>query len=144
MLCIDLPESSFVSLVLAELDAGRRELRHVGAGHQALLFRVGGSVETLGSTGPLLGIDADAAYDRPPATPVGEGDLLVLFTDGLTEARSRAGEQFGQGRLKEAVRRHLREPSQVVLDRLFAAVYDFAGGQPIQDDMTAVAVKVLG
>jgi phosphoserine phosphatase RsbU/P len=143
-LCLDLPESSFVSLFLAEIDAARGELRYVGAGHQALLFGAGGGTTTLESTGPLLGILDSAAFDCPAPISVRPGDMLVLFTDGLTEAMDLRGEQFGVRRLVETVERHRGESSRAILENLFAAVYDFARGRTLQDDMTAITVKVVG
>ena len=143
-LCLDLPESSFVSLFLAEIDAARGEFRYVGAGHQALLFGADGGTTVLESTGPLLGILDIATFDCPPPIPIRPGDILVLFTDGLTEAMSVGGEQFGMRRLIETVERHRQEPSKVILQKLFEAVYDFARGRTLQDDMTAITVKVVG
>jgi PAS domain S-box-containing protein len=141
LLCSDLPESSFVSLFLAEVDAGKQELRYVGAGHQALLFDSGGGVTTLESTGLLLGIDSSAAIAESDAIPVRSGDRLVVFTDGLTEAMNLAGEQFGAGRVVEAVNQRRRAPSRTIVEGLFAAVRDFTEGQPLQDDMTAVSMR---
>ena len=143
-LCLDLPESSFVSLFLAEIDAANREFRYVGAGHQALLFGAAGGTTILASTGPLLGILDIATFDCPAPIPIRPGDILVLFTDGLTEAMNLRGEQFGMPRLIETVERHRRESSRAILENLFAAIYDFAKGRTLQDDMTAITVKVVG
>ena len=144
MLCVDLPESSFVSLFLAEIDAEKHEMSYVGAGHQALLFGANGETTTLESTGPLLGIDDSASFVGPSSIPIEVGNLLILFTDGLTEAMNLSGEQFGMSRLVEMVEAHRQETSHAILQRLFAAVYDFAKGRTLQDDMTAVAVKIVG
>ena len=142
ILCVDLPESSFVSLFLAEIDAGNRSLRYVGAGHQSLLFKAAGGTTTLQSTGPLLGFDDSATFDRLNAIPIEPGDMLVLFTDGLTEAMNLRGEQFGMKRLIETVDRDRQKPSRAILENLFATIYDFAKGRTLEDDMTAIAVKI--
>ena len=144
MLCVDLPESSFVSLFLAEVDAEKHELHYVGAGHQALLFGLNGATTVLDSTGPLLGIDDTASFVGPSSIPIEAGNLLVLFTDGLTEAMNLRGEQFGLRRLVAMVEANRDETSHAILQRLFAAIYDFAKGRTLQDDMTAVAVKIVG
>jgi sigma-B regulation protein RsbU (phosphoserine phosphatase) len=143
MLCDDLPEDAFVSLLLLEVDAGKRAFEYVGAGHQALLFRADGGVAKLADTGPILGLDA-AAFGESPPMALGAGDLVLLFTDGLTEATDPAGQPFGFRRLIESAARHRHEPSQAIVQHLFAAVHDFARGQAIQDDMTVVAVKAGG
>lgn len=142
-LCDDLPESSFVSLFLAELDARERTLRYVGAGHDAALIDAAGGVRRLDSTGFLLGIDPTTAFEEVVVT-AGEGDFFLVCTDGLTDAMNLAGESFSTRRLLEVVRRELGSPVDEVLGTIFRSVYEFASGKNITDDMTLVGVRFVG
>jgi PAS domain S-box-containing protein len=142
MLCEDLPESSFVSLFLAEIDAPRRQIRYVGAGHDAWLFPAGGEVRRLESTGPLLGIVESARFEQTLASPLDCGDLFLLHTDGLSEAMNLDGEQFHSRRVVEVVSRHRHTSAEGVIQNLFTEMYEFTSGRTILDDMTVIAVKV--
>jgi PAS domain S-box-containing protein len=143
LLCEDLPPSSFVSLFLAELDADRRHLCYIGAGHQAFLLPAAGGIEVLESTAHLMGIDEDATFEPAGPIPLELGDVLLVFTDGLTEVMNMAGDQFGGRRLGHAVRAHCHESAEGILRGLFAAVFAFGAGRTIQDDMTAIVAKVV-
>lgn len=140
LLCDDLPTGSFVTLFLAQIDAARGEATYLGAGHLAYLVRANGDVEELWSTSPLLGVYPDSDY-AVVTVPFGPGDLLLLFTDGLNETANPAGETFGTRRVQETIRRHRRQPARVVVEKVFAALYKFAAGRPIEDDITAIVVK---
>ncbi len=142
LLCEDLPIGSFVTLFLVEVDVPNRELRYIGAGHLAYLFRASGEIERLWSTGPVLGLDDTACFDEVGVVPFHPGDLLLLFTDGLTETANLEGDQFGPQRVQEVVARLSAEPSQVVVQQLFETVYEFAHGRAIADDITAIAIKM--
>jgi serine phosphatase RsbU (regulator of sigma subunit) len=71
-----------------------------------------------------------------------DGDVLVLFTDGITEAHSQRGEQFGIDRMIEVIQANRAMSAHELLDRLFEAVRVFSSPLPQEDDMTAVIVKV--
>lgn len=137
----DLPEASFISLFLAELDLTRRELTCAGAGHIAALLRADGRVQELPGTGPLLGLDAQAAYDRPPPLPLYPDDLLLLFTDGLVEVMSPTDELFGMPRLLDALVRYRHQPVDELMQQLFATARAFATGRPLTDDMSIVLAR---
>lgn len=142
-LCTDLGDSAFVTLLLAEIDMDRRECQYVGAGHEGFLFKANGETRRLPSTGLALGILPDASFFTSPPIPLVTGDLLALFTDGLTDAMNAADERFGVTRLVEVLGRHRDQPPAVLLETLFKVVFDFAKGRIIDDDMTAVLAKVL-
>jgi serine phosphatase RsbU (regulator of sigma subunit) len=95
----DLPDASFVSLFVGLLDPGSRTLHFVNAGHPpGLLRRAGGALEELSTTGRVLGMFRDAAYRVGGPVELRAGDALVLYTDGITEARRPDGEMYGEER----------------------------------------------
>src|ERR1700720_2767060 len=95
----------FVTLLVAEIDAQRRTLRYVNCGHNpALLFRAKtGALSLLNSSCPPIGLSAEEICELA-SEDLMDGDVLVLYTDGVTEAENRLGEEFGMERLSAAVR----------------------------------------
>jgi serine phosphatase RsbU (regulator of sigma subunit) len=89
-----------------------------------------------------LGIEFGASYEASPPIPLASGDLLALFTDGLTDAMNDFDHRFGAARVEEVLGCHRNQPPQMLLETLFAAVRDFVDGEAIHDDMTAVLAKV--
>jgi len=133
----------FVTLFLAVFDADGRHVHFASGGHNPpLLLRRGGTVEWLSSrTGLPIGIAPDAAYSEHTVV-LHPGDVLVFYTDGVTEAHSGGYGLFGTGRLTEAIRACHTEPANAML----AAVADRLGthmdGQEPPDDWTLVIVRI--
>lgn len=136
------PDARFATAVLAELDLDTGVLRYVNAGHPPpLVQRAGKIVETLnGGRRRPLGIEG------PPATcgevALSPGDRLLLYTDGVTEARDAAGRQFGAERLADTVEKHVTEglPLPEAMRRLSHAVLEHQAGPPA-DDLTLLLVE---
>jgi stage II sporulation SpoE-like protein len=117
--------------------AGGCEVRVARAGHPApVIVREGRAEELAGGLGPLLGMDAAAAYSEATVR-LQAGDQLLLYTDGVTEAR-RAGELFGQARLRAALEAAAEPSPQASCDRIADAMRDFADAP--SDDVTVLAV----
>jgi sigma-B regulation protein RsbU (phosphoserine phosphatase) len=136
--------NKFITLLLAEIDLAGGEVRYVNAGHNAaLLVRDRGDVETLGSSGLPLGLFAGSTY-RVEGTSLGAGDLLCLFSDGLTECESPAGEEFGEGRLAALVREYARRPLAEIVREIDRVTAGFSEGAPQSDDQTLVFVRCTG
>jgi PAS domain S-box-containing protein len=144
-LASDLVADHFVTLFLLRLDPRTHSLLYANAGHWPgyVLDRQGRTKAVLASTGCPLGIDPAGAFPTGPATTLGPGELVLLLTDGIVEAASPEGKQFGLGRTLTVVRAHQREAPDAILDALFHAVVDFSG-HPLQDDLTAVILKAEG
>lgn len=136
-------ESLFVTLFLAELDPSSRSVSFAGAGHEGVLVRATGAVERLPSTGPLLGILDQPSYESVPLKMLDQGDVLVLFTDGLPEAMNITGTQFGTERTYQILSDYRQASAQQIIDRLFTEILSHVAGQPIKDDMTMIVVKAL-
>jgi sigma-B regulation protein RsbU (phosphoserine phosphatase) len=118
-------------------------LTWVSAGHEpALLFdAASGSFTDLDGDGPVLGIDADIAYCQHHAPFRGPGQIIALCTDGITEARNPADEQFGRERLKQCLQRYASHSAADMLEMIMRTVCDFRGSSPQTDDVTLVILK---
>jgi serine phosphatase RsbU (regulator of sigma subunit) len=141
----DLVTDHFVTLFLLRLDPRTRSLVYASAGHCPgyVLDRQGRTKAILASTGFPLGIDSANEFRTGPPVTLEPGELVLLFTDGIVEATSQDGEQFGLKRTLQIVRTHQHEPPNAILEPLFHAVGDFSE-HPLQDDITAVIIKAEG
>ncbi len=133
--------SRYSTVFLMLYDAGRGELRYVNAGHNPpLLVRGGGRVERLTEGGTVVGLLPTAVWAEGTAR-LEPGDVLVLYTDGVTEACNRTGEEWGEAGLLEVLQAvpALDAETQVaeVLDRL----HRFTGGAGQEDDRTLVMLR---
>jgi sigma-B regulation protein RsbU (phosphoserine phosphatase) len=105
-------------------------------------MRAAGEAEMLEGGGPPLGILSMAPYSEQHIQ-LGTGDLLVLYSDGVTECLNGQEEEFGEERFIEVLRRHRTEPAGAIADRVTAALLEFAAGAPPADDITLVVAKRL-
>jgi serine phosphatase RsbU (regulator of sigma subunit) len=128
----------FVSVLVAVFDVEAGTLRYASAGHPAGWLWHDRDVLPLKATGPLLLLSPDAGY-HSRELPSDVDDLLVVYTDGLSEART-ADEQFGEERVAQIVRRDPGVDVQALCTTLVEAARDFASS-PITDDMAIVAVR---
>lgn len=132
----------FVTLFFCILDPAAGILTYVNAGHNPpLLARADGTVVALTITGIALGADMDAAYEEK-TVDLCAGDLLVLYTDGVTEAEDSSHAQFGEERLTALIRKEQSRPAGDVLASIQAAVAAHTLEMPQYDDMTLVVLKV--
>ncbi len=131
----------FTTFFWAVFDEKPRALTWVNAGHNApMLLRTSGVVERLSPSGPPLGALPAAAY-REATTALSTGDVLVIYTDGVTEAVDTAEQEFGEARLEALLRAGSREDAAALGDRILAAVRAFEAGAPQNDDITLVVVR---
>ncbi|MGH9674987.1 MAG: SpoIIE family protein phosphatase, partial [Bryobacteraceae bacterium] len=137
------PSNRFISFFIMLIDPANGQLRYVNAGHNApLLMRTGGEIERLEEGGPVLGI-GDAMTYAEAAAPFRPGDIVALYSDGVTEARDASGAEFGEERLIAELRLRRNEPSRAILDSIDKALAGFLGGVPVADDMTLVVARML-
>jgi serine phosphatase RsbU (regulator of sigma subunit) len=138
-----IPANRFVTLFYAELNPKTGELRFLNAGHNPpLVVRASGTMEQLAAGGLPLGIMLDADF-REARTTLKAGDVLVIYSDGVSEAVSPTGEEFGPTRLYEVVSRNLDASAAGIRDRIESALTKFSQGMPAADDITLVIVKRL-
>ncbi|HUS08986.1 MAG TPA: SpoIIE family protein phosphatase [Pyrinomonadaceae bacterium] len=137
----NIPSNRFVTLFYAELDPESGAVSFLNAGHNPpLIVHAAGTVEQLASGGLPLGIKADAEY-REGRTHLQPGDVLVIYSDGVTEAASPNGEEFGPTRLYEVVSRNVDASAAGIRDRIESALTKFSQGTQAADDITLVIVK---
>lgn len=137
----NIPANRFVTLFYAELDPASGALSFLNAGHNPpLIVHAAGTVEQLASGGLPLGIKRNAEY-REGRTQMQMGDILVIYSDGVTEAASPSGEEFGSTRLYEVVSRNMEASAAGVRDRIESALTKFSQGTQAADDITLVIVK---
>lgn len=139
ILCGNIAEGRFISFVYCVLDAATDTLTYTNAGHYPpMLVRRDGTSARLDAGGPVLGVIGDADYEQA-TVPLGAGDRLLLFTDGITEARNADDEEFGEERLLAAALADRACSAASLQTRLVDAVAAFTGGT-WQDDATLLVL----
>ena len=137
----NIPPNRFVTLFYAELDPDTGALSFLNAGHNPpLIVHSAGTVEQLASGGLPLGIKPNADF-REGRSHMQMGDVLVIYSDGVTEATSPSGEEFGSTRLYEVVSRNIDASAAGIRDRIESALTKFSQGTQAADDITLVIVK---
>ena len=118
-------------------------LTYCNAGHNAPLLFQRGSVKRLDTGGTIVGLFPDAVYEQE-TVHLSPGDLLALFSDGVSEALSATGEEFGDERIRTAVGQSLQESAEAALQSLMASIRQFSQGAAQNDDITVMIVKYFG
>ena len=117
-------------------------LRYCTAGHNAPFLVTSSGLTRLETGGTVVGLFDFSPYETGD-TPVSAGDLLVVFSDGLTEAVNAAGDEFEDDRLAAVLNTVRGRSAQEALDAVLSAVTDFAGTEPPRDDMTVMVIRFL-
>lgn len=165
LLCRSTGLGTYVTFFYAEYDEQTRQLTYVNAGHNPpLLFRaqsngdkpttsamqaipllsgqhIQAQCSLLDKGGPVIGLFEHSRYEQETVN-LRSGDLLVAYTDGVTEALNAVGEEFGEGRLRTVIAEHLHLPAETVRDVLMHRVAAWSLGEPQYDDLTFVIMKV--
>jgi sigma-B regulation protein RsbU (phosphoserine phosphatase) len=136
-------EARYLTALYAQWHPDGRRLVLANAGQPLPLIRRGGHVEYLAAAGVPLGLLDGTAYDQIELR-LEPGDLLLLTSDGITEAQGEAGEEYGTRRLREFVESLPDASASELLQAIFADVADFTAGARQADDRTAIVVRVAG
>jgi phosphoserine phosphatase RsbU/P len=135
------PDDRYATVFLAVYDDGSRELEYANCGHNPpLLLRAGGAVEKLGSTSSVIGFTAEWECTTE-IVKLHANDLLVIYTDGVTEANDSAGNEFGEARLAQVVRENASASPEELLSAIQQAVQKFSAGEQQFDDLTLVIAR---
>jgi serine phosphatase RsbU (regulator of sigma subunit) len=145
-LLFDASESNrYATFFYAELDCASRTLHYVNGGHNppAVLRKEDGAwrVFRLADGGPVIGLIAGAVY-KEQMLPLLPGDILLAFTDGISEAMNASEDEWGEDRMIAEVQAHADLKAEELLQRLFRAADAFAAGAPQHDDMTLVVLRL--
>jgi sigma-B regulation protein RsbU (phosphoserine phosphatase) len=131
----------FTTAFLAELDPISGTLNYLCAGHNPPMLRhQDGTIERLKSESIPLGIELNEKYETG-RTILGIGDILVIYTDGVTEARDEDGKEFGEDRLLALVAQPPQERAALTLSAVMRKLDEFVGGAPQHDDITCLVVR---
>jgi len=131
----------FVTAFVAFVDAVSGAMQYVNAGHNPpLVLRANGTHEWLSEGGTILGILLESPFVAG-ATVLSPGDLVVLYTDGVTEGGDASGDIWGEDRLLEAVRRMRERPAVEIVRRIVTEVRGFEGETGPADDITMLVVR---
>ncbi|MHC1791761.1 SpoIIE family protein phosphatase [Solidesulfovibrio sp.] len=133
----------FITLFFLRLDRSSKELLWCRAGHDpGLLYDPpSDSFEQLQGTGIPLGAVADWTYEEMRRPWIAPQQVLVLYTDGIHEARSPGDAMYGKERMEAVVRREAAGPASAIVNALVADLKDFKAGLPLEDDVTLVVIK---
>lgn len=139
--------SNFVTLFLAAFDAGSRRLAYTNAGHNPPLVLKHEAQDDqpglwLWPTGPALGLVEECDFSTG-VLQLEPGDLLLLYTDGVSEAENPSGEQFGMQGLEQSVKRNRHLPARELVQAVRLDLDAFTHQHPLEDDVTLLAVRIV-
>jgi sigma-B regulation protein RsbU (phosphoserine phosphatase) len=142
--CDETAPGDFVTVFYGVLDCRTRTLTYTNGGHCPPLLFHNGKVQPLGTGGPLVGINWNERYPLDTVSLM-PGDLLVAYTDGISEATCPAGELFGQARMEQAIWTSVRhgDEAEAVTRRLYAEARQFVSAEGELDDIAVVSIRVL-
>jgi len=140
-LVIDTQQRRFVTMFCAIVSGDRHSLVYAAAGHQGYLIHKDETVETLDSNFLPLGMTDQGQVEISELTNLKSGDMLLIVTDGITEALSPQGEQYGLARVLEFLKHNSKQPVPKIIEALRADVDTFCHGQPPADDVTVVLLR---
>ncbi len=135
--------NKFATLFYGQLHTHSHEFHYANAGHnRPMLFRATGEVVELDTAGLPLSVVEHEEFHEDHIT-LEHGDMLVMYSDGITEAMTRADVEFGETRLRQVVQQHLQQSAEATIQAIVAAIDDFVGDADQTDDMTLVVLKRL-
>jgi sigma-B regulation protein RsbU (phosphoserine phosphatase) len=137
------PPARFITFFLCVLDGKTGELTYTNAGHNApLILRANGSFDLLTDGGPPLGILADFSY-RQYQNRLEPGDVLAIYSDGVTEAVSPEDEEFETARLAHSIQARRNDPALEIIERVNQDILEWTKGAPAADDVTLMLARRL-
>jgi sigma-B regulation protein RsbU (phosphoserine phosphatase) len=135
------PSNRFISFFFSVLDSKTGELVYANAGHNPpMIARANGMIDRLEGGGLLMGIVASASYDAY-RVQLNAGEVLLLYSDGVTEATNPLGEEFEEERLAQILQSNRHRSPDEIVEAVTRAVSDFSAGAPVADDLTLVVAK---
>ena len=147
LICRRLREGDFITAVIAVLESGKKSLTIARAGHNWPLYYCAQTrtIQPLKTKGVCLGVDRDMGFSaclEEKSMPVKTGDVLLLYSDGITEAMNESHHLFDQSRLEAALKESAHFPADKILERINLRLEQFVQSEELHDDVTMVAIKV--
>jgi len=136
------PQEKYVTFFFAVYDTRTRKLSYTNGGHlPPVLFRRG-RVERLRAGGTVVGLFPFSTYEDAEVT-LEVGDVLMAFTDGITEPENIYGEEYGEDRVFAVAQRAFNAPAEALADEIYRSVNEWTGSSELQDDMTLVLARAV-
>ena len=134
----------FITMFYLTIDPVERCIKWVRAGHDPAIFYDPGSdtFEELGGSGIALGVMEDCNYKEYKKATLEKGQLILLSTDGIWEARNNKGEMFGKEPIYDIIRNNSSSSANEILDTIFNSLKNFHKGSKVEDDLTVVIIKI--
>ena len=147
LICKRLREGDFITAVIAVLESGKKSLTIARAGHNWPLYFCAQTrtIQPLKTKGVCLGVDRDKGFSaclEEKSMPVKSGDVLLLYSDGITEAMNESHHLFDQSRLEAALKESAHFPVDKIVERINLRLDEFVQSEELHDDVTMVAIKV--
>ena len=137
------PSNRFITMFICLIDPATGEAVYCNAGHNpALVVRASGEVQTLAAMGTVLGILPELGYEQE-SDRLEPGDLIAVYSDGVTEAIDLEGEEFGQDRLAELLVAKRDETAETIVEAVNQALDEWTSSAPAGDDVTLVVARRL-
>ena len=136
------PSNRYATLFYSQYDPAIRLLTYVNGGHCPPMVLRGGRILKLEDGGPVVGLFRAARFTQG-TFQIERGDILVGFTDGISEAMNSADEEWGEDALGAFLQAHAESTARELIPKIVAAADTFAGGFPQHDDMTLIVVRFL-
>ena len=131
----------FVTMFFVRLDLEKSTMTFSANGHQAYLLRSNGEMETLECTSPPLGVIEEDVMPSSPELQLHESDILLILTDGVTEAVNSQGEYLGMERLKNVIYQNQHNSAEEIVGQIIGMLDGFRKEVPLTDDITVVLLK---
>jgi sigma-B regulation protein RsbU (phosphoserine phosphatase) len=139
----DAGTTSFMTMFYGMLNIANSQLQYVNAGHNPpILYRSTGSIELLDSNGPVIGLMDNAQYEQKKVE-LYTGDVLVIYSDGVTEAMNPDGIMFSEEKLQNIIRVHHQKSAKDLIQIILQEIQRFVNGEPQSDDITIMILKKL-
>ncbi len=132
----------YATFFYAVYDGETRRLTYTNAGHPPPFYFHRGKIERLKTGGTVVGLFGAVDYDQA-VVQLEPGDMLLAFTDGMTEPENSFGEEFGEERLLQAAQRAAGSPPEELVQEIYRTVSDWTGSPELQDDMTLVVARAI-
>ena len=141
LLCRNMASGRFVTFCYARIDVAAGKLTYANAGHNPpLLVRANGAIDKLSPGGTVLGVFAESTYEQGDFA-LRPGDRLILYTDGMTESRNPAGEEFGEEGIAASAAQHRALGAEEMLAAMLKDIEGFNGGA-YEDDATLIVAAL--
>jgi sigma-B regulation protein RsbU (phosphoserine phosphatase) len=149
LICQDIEQNMFISLAYIILDKKRNQVTYARAGHEPIIvYRAkDSSCEIIKPDGMVLGVTCDPSFNnciKEVSFQIYPGDIIVMYTDGITESINEKQEEFGTTNLMDAVRISNKESAEDIVKNIIERVSRFTGDIPQRDDLTLVVLKLKG